>query len=162
MSSDAEQVNEPVDYKAVMQLFVNRQESEATLNWSRNSYFLVVLSLLTLAYSQNPVQNAIQLVYYKILISFAGMFLAVAWLLIQRRSSSYIDYYKKQANILSEKAHCPLFYPTKGVVKGFEMRHVVYCLPIVFIVLLALFIVSQVVFFYYPNGINIFALLGFK
>lgn len=145
-----------------LELVTKRQESEATLNWSRNSYFLVVLSLLTLAYSQNPVENTVQLTFYKILIASAGLFLSVVWLLIQRRSSSYIDYYKKEANNLSEKTHSPLFYPPKNVVKGFEMRLLVYCLPIGFIVLLTLFIVSQVVFFYYPNGINIIAVLGFK
>jgi len=51
--------------KSSLELVVKRQESEATLNWSRNSYFLVVLSLLTLAYSQNPAANIVQLTFYK-------------------------------------------------------------------------------------------------
>ena len=147
--------------KSSLELVVKRQESEATLNWSRNSYFLVVLSLLTLAYSQNPAANIVQLTFYKILISSAGVFLGIVWLLIQRRSSSYIDYYKKQANILSEKTHTMMFYPPKEVVKGFEMRKLVYCLPIGFILLLSLFIVSQVVFFYHPNGFSLFITVTF-
>ena len=133
-----------------------RQESEATLNWSRNSYFLVVLSLLTLAYSQNPVSSIAQLTFYKVMIASAGVVLSIVWLLIQHRSSQYIEYYKNKANELSKITQTPEFYPTK--LKGIEMRKLVYCLPIVFIVLLALFIASQIIFFYYPSGIN-FALL---
>lgn len=135
-----------------LELIRGRQESEATLNWSRNSYFLVVLSLLTLAYSQNPVSNLAQLTFYKVIISGAGVFLSVVWLLIQQRSSQYIEYYKKKANELSKITQTPEFYPTG--LKGFEMRKLVYCLPIGFIALLVLFIISQIFFFYYPNGIN--------
>ncbi|MGD0996665.1 MAG: hypothetical protein ABR909_14230 [Candidatus Bathyarchaeia archaeon] len=137
-----------------LELIKSRQESEATLNWSRNSYFLVVLSLLTLAYSQNPVSNLTQLTFYKIMISSAGVFLSIVWLLIQQRSSQYIEYYKNQANNLSKDTQTPEFYPKE--LKGIEMRKLVYCLPIAFIVLLSLFIISQIIFFYYPSGINLF------
>ncbi len=139
------------DNQKTLDRIKSRQESEATLNWSRNSYFLVVLSLLTLAYTQNPVSNLTQLTFYKIMISGAGDFLGIVWLLIQYRSSQYIEYYKNQANILSKDTKTPELYPKS--IKGIEMRKLVYCLPIAFIVLLSLFIIFQVIFFYYPNGI---------
>lgn len=152
--------NQGLNDKDALELIVKRQESEATLSWSRNSYFLVVLSLLTLAYSQKPTDIASQLAFYKILISSAGIFLAFIWLGIQRRSSSYVDYYKKQANILSAKTKTPLFYPPKDEVKGFEMRRLVYWLPISFIVLLSLFVISQVIFFFHLFGMSVLFAIG--
>ena len=135
------------DNQKTLELIKGRQESEANLSWSRNSYFLVVLSLLTLAYSQNPVTNLAQLTLYKILISSAGDGLSIIWLLIQYRSSQYVEYYKNQANILSNATGTPEFYPKK--LKGIEMRKLVYYLPITFIALLSLFIIFQIVFFYH-------------
>jgi hypothetical protein len=131
-----------------LELIKGRQESEANLNWSRNSYFLVVMSLLTLAYTQKPVDNALQLTIYQSLIAGIGVFLSIIWLLIQHRSSQYISYYKTEAQRLAKLTNTPDLYPPS--LKGFEMRKLVYFLPIAFLVVLSALIGLQIYFYYYP------------
>jgi len=148
MPNEKEQENNYQQNIKSLELIKGRQESEATLNWSRNSYFLVVLSLLTLAYTQKPVDNVLQLTLYQVLIASIGVFLSAIWLCIQYRSSQYIRYYKTEANRLAEITNTPDFYP-RGL-KGIEMRKLVYFLPIAFMVILTVFIILQVYFYYYP------------
>ena len=102
---------------------------------------------------------SVQLTFYRILIPAIGIVLSFVWLSTQQRSSSYIHYYKKQANILSKKTNTPPVFPPNEI-KGKEVRKVLYCLPICFIVFLSLFVISQVIFFYYPNGVNPFEFLA--
>jgi hypothetical protein len=122
-----------------------RQENEANLNWTRNSYFLVVLSLLTLAYSQKPFDDALQLLIYQIIIPLLAIGLCVIWSFIQYRSSSYIKYYKDTAQDLAKKNNVPELYPPK--IKGPEMRKLVYGLPAGFMAMSIAFIIIQVCFY---------------
>lgn len=133
------------DLKA-LEMIKSRQESEAALNWSRNSYFLVVMSLLTLAYSQKPFTSMLQLTLYQVIIASLALVLSTIWLLIQYRSSQYIEYYKKTAQDLCKKTNTPELYPSK--IKGFEMRRLVYWLPIGFMGMSIVFIVIQVSVYY--------------
>jgi len=58
---DAEKRQKPITnvdkFNDMLRIFTNRQDAEANLHWSRNSYFLVVMSILILAYGQKPVEN---------------------------------------------------------------------------------------------------------
>jgi len=132
-----------------LKIIIAKQDSEASLNWSRNSYFLVVMGILTLAYTQKPVDNLVQLTLYQILIASLGVFLSVVWLLIQYRSSQYILYYKNTARELAKSTNTPDVFPPN--IGGIEMRKLVYFLPIAFIVALFVLIVLKVIFFVYPN-----------
>lgn len=148
MPNQPEQENDSQQNMKALELIKGRQECEANLNWSRNNYFLIVMSLLTLAYTQKPVDNVLQLTLYKVLIASIGVFLSSIWLLIQHRSSQYILYYKTEARKLSELTKTPDFYPRN--LKGFEMRKLVYFLPIAFMIILTIFIGLQVYFYFYP------------
>ena len=110
-----------------------RQQSEATLHWSRNSYFLVVMSILILAFGQKSVENLGQLALFQALISILGVALSVVWLLIQYRSSRYILYYKDEARKLAKSTDTTDVYPEK--LGGIEMRQLAYALPVVFLVI---------------------------
>ena len=129
-----------------LELIKSRQESEAALNWSRNSYFLVVMSLLTLAYSQKPFTSTFQLTLYQVIIASLALVLSTIWLLIQYRSSQYIKYYKNTAQELCKKTNTPELYPAR--IGGFEMRKLVYWLPIGFMGMSIVFIIIQVYFYY--------------
>jgi hypothetical protein len=139
-----------------LEMLKHAQETEASLNWTRNSYFLVVLSLLTLAYSQKPVDNIVQLTIYQVLIASIGVVLSVIWLLIQQRSSQYIEYYKNESRPLAKETNTPDFYPKN--LKGVEMRKLVYALPIGFLALSLAFIIMQVYFLAYPLPASILSL----
>ena len=65
--SDASQSVNPEDVNK-LKLFTERQDAEARLHWSRNSYFLVVMSILFVAYGQKPVEDLFQLVRSKCLL----------------------------------------------------------------------------------------------
>ena len=65
-----------------LKLFTERQDSEAKLHWSRNSYFLVVMSILILAFGQKPVEDVFQLALLRTLIAVLGLVLSFVWLLI--------------------------------------------------------------------------------
>ena len=106
---------------------VKIQQSEATLHWQRNNVFLIVSSVFLLAFSQFD-DNTTQLI-----ISIGALLLNIAWLLIQHRSSSYIKVWKQEAKQLENRTKIPPIY--SGKVKGIQMRHLAYSLPIVFIIL---------------------------
>jgi hypothetical protein len=116
-----------------MKMFVERQDNEATLHWSRNSYFMVVISILTVAFSQKPVTDPYQLALFHGFVALLGLTLSVVWLLIQYRSSSYVVYYKTNASNLARELGVPDPY-SKTEIKGIEMRILAYFLPLAFLV----------------------------
>jgi hypothetical protein len=116
-----------------LKLITDRQDSEAKLHWSRNSYFLVVKSILILAFGQQAVENTFQLALFRILITILGVALSVIWLLIQYRSSQYILYYKNEARRLSKLTKTIDVYPEK--LGGIEIRKLAYALPAAFLVI---------------------------
>jgi len=125
-----------------LKLFLEKQDSEAELHWSRNSYLLVVMSILILAYGQKPVEDVFKLSIFQRLIAFLGIALSIIWFLIQYRSSQYILYYKNEARKLSELTKTADVYPVK--LGGIEMRKLAYALPSAFLLLwLAFFILSM-------------------
>lgn len=122
-----------------LKMLRERQDAEATLHWSRNSYFLVVMSLLLVAYSQKPVEG-IQLAYFQMLISLLGVFLSTIWLLIQHRSSKYTLYYKSEARKCAKSTNDIEVYPEK-LGRSIEMRKLAYFLPLSFLVIWVAFII---------------------
>ena len=133
----------------MLKLFQKRQDAEATLHWSRNSYFLVVMSILLIAYGQKPVAGS-QLAIFEVLIAILGVMLSVIWVLIQHRSSQYILYYKNEARKYAKLTNTPDVYPEK-LGKSIEMRKLAYFLPIAFLVIWVAFIVLRVPFIYPSN-----------
>jgi hypothetical protein len=128
-----------------LKLFTDRQDAEAKLHWSRNSYFLVVMSILILAFGQKPVEDPFQLAIFRILVAVLGVILSFTWLLIQHRSSQYILYYKGEARKLAKITNTPDVYPeTLG---GIEIRKLAYVLPIAFLFLWLAFIILVLVNF---------------
>lgn len=117
MTSDSEKLHHITDM----------QQSEAQLHWNRNNYFLVVSSILLLALSQFDDK------FIQFAIGFLGSALSIVWLSIQYRSSQYIKYWKNLAQNLSSTSKLPDIYPKK--LSGFEMRRIVYWLPICFLIL---------------------------
>jgi hypothetical protein len=126
---------------AKMKMFTDRQDAEARLHWSRNSVFLVVMSILFVAYGQKPIEDSIQLAEFQVLIAVLGTILSVLWLLIQHRSSKYILYYKSQARKYSVLTKTPDVYPED--LGGVEMRKLAYLLPIAFLIIWLAFIVLR-------------------
>jgi hypothetical protein len=127
MSKESEDLNR-------LKLFTERQDAEAKLHWSRNSYFLVVNSILILAFGQKPVENLFALTLFQALTSILGVCLSVIWLLIQHRSSKYILYYKTEARRLAKLTNTPDVYPEK-LGHSIEMRKLAYFLPIAFLII---------------------------
>jgi hypothetical protein len=117
---------------------IARQDSEATLHWSRNSYFLVVMSILILAFGQAPVGSNLQVGLFRLLISILGAAISVVWILIQDRSSQYILYYKNKSRQLAELTGAADVYPEH--LRGFEMRKLAYALPSVFLIIWVAFL----------------------
>jgi len=114
-----------------LRLILQMQQSEATIHWTRNNIFLVCSSILLLAFSQF---DQLEL---RILVSTLGIILNLAWLLIQYRSSKYIQHWKTESLRLRATAEdMPDIFPNK--LKGIEMRKVVFILPVAFMVIWAL------------------------
>jgi len=132
MSKEIEDINR-------LKLFTERQDAEAKLHWSRNSYFLVVMSILILAFGQKPVESSSQLLLFRALVAILGATLSLVWLLIQHRSSKYILYYKTEARKFAKLTNTPDVYPEK--LGGIEIRKLAYVLPIVFILIWLAFLV---------------------
>lgn len=122
-----------------LRLFTERQDAEAKLHWSRNSYFLVVMSILILAFGQKPVEDLFQLAIFRTLVAVLGCVLSFTWLFIQYRSSQYVLYYKSEARKLAKITNTPDVYPeTLG---GIEIRKLAYVLPLAFLFLWIAFII---------------------
>lgn len=118
-------------------VFIDLQQKEAQLNWTRNNYFLVTSSFLLLALSQLnfPVTT---------FLSGAGIAINIIWLFIQHRSNKYTGYYKKKADEI-KPADAPEVYPSN--LGGFQMRYLVYFLPISFILIWSLVIIGDLSLF---------------
>lgn len=143
--SDDSQASNSEDLEK-LKLFKMRQETEATLHWSRNSYFLITMSILFVAFGQKPVEGSFQLASFQVLIAFLGTTLSFVWLLIQDRSSRYILYYKTEARKYATKTHTSDMYPEKLGGIGIEMRKLAYILPIAFLVIWVALIILRVPF----------------
>ena len=91
-----------------LRLILQMQQSEATIHWTRNNIFLVCSSILLLAFSQF---DQLEL---RILVSTLGIILNLAWLLIQYRSSKYIQHWKTESLRLRATAEdMPDIFPSK-------------------------------------------------
>ncbi len=112
---------------------INMQQSEARLHWQRNNMFLIVSSILLLSLSQFN-DKIIQL-----FISISALVLNIGWLLIQWRSSSYIKVWKNEAKKLEQKYKIAPIFSRK--IRGIQMRHIVYILPLIFIFLWIIIII---------------------
>ncbi len=64
-------------------------------------------------------------------ISIVGIWFGVAWFVIQDRSSRYIGYYKRTIQELDTNK--PFIFPQD--LRGRQMRHVAYVLPVIFILM---------------------------
>src|SRR5207245_498668 len=115
-----------------LELFTKMQQSEAGLHWQRNSYFLLVSSILLVAASQFSSRIVLTS------LSIAGLSLNLVWLLIQDRSSQYTLYWKNAAKNLKD---APEIYSEQ--VRGVEMRIIGYLLPLPFIFLWLVVLVSS-------------------
>lgn len=123
---------EETDPASRLKVYVDRQDNEATLHWARNSYFLVGLSFLVIAYGLSVGQGSASQVGFRVLLVSLGLMLTIVWLLVQYRSSQYMQYYKSTASSIAQADHLPDPYPKS--LRGYEMRTVAYLLPIIFIV----------------------------
>lgn len=115
-----------------IEFYTQKQDAEATLHWARNSYFLVSMSFLVVAYGLSLQSTSAATNGFHILIIAIGIAINAVWLFIQFRSSQYILYYKNTARTISEKNGIVDPYPRK--LGGVEMRKLAYFLPIIFIV----------------------------
>lgn len=116
-----------------LQVFIGMQQNEVTAHWARNSYFLVVVSLLLVGLSQFKVQ------IIQVLIGVSGFSLSVVWLLIQDSSSRYLKHWNGVIYELGKEAGLPPFYAASG--RKIPIRVVAYVLPLPFVVLWAVVIV---------------------
>ena len=106
-----------------LKVITTMQQSEASIHWTRNNIFLICSSILLLAFSQFNQE------LFQLAIATLGFVINLAWLLIQYRSSKYIQHWKDQARKI-QVDDIPDIYPVK--LKGIEMRKVVFVLPIAF------------------------------
>ena len=130
-------------------IFIRRQEEEARLNWSRNYHFLLMFSLFFLAYSSARYFSLTLASVIMIVASGFGVFSSVVWCKIEKRSSDYIKYYKKQAEDLRKKAGKGSIYPSKNEVRGIEMRILVLAFPAGFFVFWLVLLVTTIVSIYW-------------
>jgi hypothetical protein len=114
-------LSEPDNYKT----FIDLQQKEAQLHWTRNNYFLVTSSVLLVALSQLHFPITV-------VLGVVGLVINIIWVLIQYRSSKYIEYYKKQAQTYKSSDTPDIYPPNLG---GIEMRRLVYFLPFSLIVI---------------------------
>ena len=124
-------VENNVDFQK-LNVLTDRQQSEASLHWTRNNIFLISSSILLLAFSQ------FQQKPLKIAVASLGFVINLAWLLVQYRSSKYIQHYKREAQKIM-----PDIYPKK--LKGIEMRLVAFVFPIAFMAIwVAILIITAI------------------
>ncbi|MBP1928937.1 hypothetical protein J2741_001484 [Methanolinea mesophila] len=107
-----------------IKMLVEIQQSESQLNCNRTNFFLLAISIVALTLTQ------VQMPLLQLAIVILGLLIALAWLLTQDRSSEYIKYWKNEVNQLSNKLEIPFIYPEN--IGGFQMRKVLYILPIAF------------------------------
>jgi len=111
------------------------QHREASLHWTRNGFFLVSSSILLLALSQFKTE------FLMISFGIMGLILNSIWLLIQYRSSKYIENWKNQVKKL-EIGKPTSTYSTD--VKGIEMRKLAMVLPVPYLIIWGSVIIQAV------------------
>ena len=111
-------------------MFVERVDTEANLAWTRANYFLVVISILAVAYIQNPTIVP-HVAIFRLLVALAGMSLTIVWIFMHHRGSNYVKYNKKIVRELAKKAQTPEPFPDD--IGGFETRMLGYWFPIIFL-----------------------------
>ncbi|MGA8858247.1 MAG: hypothetical protein WB643_13915 [Candidatus Bathyarchaeia archaeon] len=109
--------------------------SEAEIGWQRNTYYLVVASILLLALSQFHGVPFVQLI-----IMSMGVVQSLAWLVVTHRSSEYLDHFKKETRKLETQLGHSHVYSLE--VKGIETRQTHYLVPSAFLVLWFLMLVA--------------------
>ena len=102
------------------ELFSEALRYESQLHWQRNSYFLVVVSIFLLAFSQFHNQS------FQILVSLFGFVLSFVWLLIVYRSDKYIEYWKSNIREIEKRLKFTSIYPE--TLSGIEIRKLAYAL----------------------------------
>jgi len=122
-----ENSNEPPSDKEKIKMYKDGLENETQLHWKRNSYFLVSSSILLVVLGLVKNEN------FHVVLGVLGVILNVVWLLIQDRSSRYVGYWKKEISKLRENIDDFDIYPKK--LKGVQMRHLGYILPLPFILI---------------------------
>ncbi|MFY3742157.1 MAG: Ca2+/Na+ antiporter [Candidatus Nitrosomirales archaeon] len=119
---------------------IDMQQSEANLHWQRNSYFAVVASILILAVSQFANSS------FQVIVAILGLALSGIWLLIQHRSSQYIDHWKKESRKFESELGISIF-PEKLLSKvplpSIQMRYLAYFLPLAFLIIWIAIIVNS-------------------
>jgi len=131
----------PVDSTTAKKLewLMDMQKNESQLHWTRNNYFTVTASILLLALSQ------FRGIVLGVIISLVGIGFSIAWFAIQDRSNRYIDYYKTKIQEL-DTSNEVVFPRDLG---GFQMRHVAFVLPSVFILMWFVILVAIL------SGVNV-------
>src|SRR2546427_8772521 len=112
-----EKDNENDDSRKNIEILKDLQQSEATLHWQRNGFFLLASSILLIAVGQFRT-NIIGLAF-----GILGVVMNSIWLSIQYRSSEYIREWKAQVEKLQadlqSSAKLDLF---TSKAKGIQMR----------------------------------------
>lgn len=127
--------DKPIDNSSEIKRLTEKQHGEATLHWTRNGFFLISSSILLLALSQFKTE------FLMIAFGVMGLFLNSVWLLIQWRSSSYIDNYKSQVQKLEESSTTKTY---SKEVKGIQMRHLAMILPVPYLIIWASVIIQAI------------------
>ena len=118
--------NYPSD-KEKIKMYKDGLENETQLHWKRNSYFLVSSSILLV------VLGLVKNESFHVVLGGLGIVINVVWLFIQDRSSRYVGYWKKEISNLRKNTDDFDIYPKD--LKGVQMRHLAYVLPIPFILI---------------------------
>jgi len=111
----------------LLKILNNNIQSEAKHGTSRNSYFLVVTSILILALSQ------FDDIEFQKIVAFIGSILCITWILMHWRSSNYINHWKKESRKVDPSEENSKIYPKK--LGGFEIRTLGFILPLAFLCL---------------------------
>ena len=120
-----------------LKIFLQLQQNEVNYHWTRNSYFLLVSSILLVASVQVKGQML------QISIGIAGLLLNVIWLLIQVRSDRYIHYWNQQIYAFGNKAGLPPIYSARDRPK-IPIRILALFLPVPFIALWILVVIASI------------------
>lgn len=121
-----------------LKIFLQLQQNEVNYHWTRNNYFLLVSSILLIAFVQVKGQTL------QTVIGFVGLSLNVIWLLIQVRSNRYIHYWNQQIYAFGNKAGLPPIYSAKDRAK-IPIRILGLLLPVPFIALWILVVIVSTV-----------------
>ncbi len=118
------------------------QQSEASLHWKRNGFFLLSSSILLIAVSQFESR------FLMIAFGILGVMMNIIWLGIQYRSSEYIKKWKSKVTEL-EKSTGSSADTFSEQVKGIEMRKLALALPFPFLMIWFAVVVQAVLCIYF-------------